>query len=100
RTDRRADTDDESGEHPGAQLVPRVADLGAEENTTGIGVDAGADGGDLAVEHETGKGAQPDLYLLSEAKRRTVGLRHVGEHPHGVDVGDGIRRWRIARLHE
>ena len=45
-------------EHARAQFVLRVVDLGAHQDAAGIGVDARADGGDLAVEHAAGKRAR------------------------------------------
>ena len=47
-----------------------------------------------------GNALERDLHLLSDAKRRTVGLGDVRQHPHDVDVGDGIGSRRVARLHE
>ena len=47
-----------------------------------------------------GNAAKRDLHLLADAKRRTVGFGDFGQHPHGVDIGDGERRRRIAGLHE
>ena len=46
-----------------------------------------------------GKRADLDLHLLPDAERRAVGLGDVGQHPHGLDIGDRIRRRRVARLH-
>src|ERR1700687_316581 len=65
RAHRIGDANDEMPEHARAQLVARVADFRAHQNAAGIGIDRGADGGDLAVEHATGKRVEPDLDLLA-----------------------------------
>ena len=59
-----------------------------------------ADGRDRAVENAAGERVDLDLHLLADAKRRAVGFGDIGQHPHRVDVGDRIRRRRVARLHE
>ncbi len=77
-----------------------VADYGADHHAARAGIDAGTDCGDLAVEHAAGKRSKRDAHLLADAKRRTVRLGDLGQHPHAVDIGDGEWRGRVARLHE
>ena len=77
-----------------------ILHLGADQNATSIRIDRRSNGRDFSVENAAGKGADPDFYLLSDAKRRTVGFGDIGQHPHGIDVGDRVGRRRIARLHQ
>ena len=48
----------------------------------------------------SGNALDLDLYRLPDPKSRAVRLRHVRQHPHGVDVGHRIGRGRAARLHK
>ena len=93
-----ADLDHEVGKHAGPQFVARIFDDGTDQNPAGVGVDGEADRVDAAFEHVVRIGWDLDLQRLPDPIGRRVAFRHVGEEPHGRDIGDRVGRGRVAGL--
>src|SRR5216684_8260101 len=72
-----AGADHEVREHAGPQFVPRIPDLGPDQDAARGRIDHRPDGGDLPVELAVRKGADLDRDRLLDAERRAVGLSDV-----------------------
>ena len=97
---RLAGLNEESGHHSRPHPMLRIANLGAHHRRVGAGIQGFADGLDAPLEFLTVERREGDRHRLSDAQQRDLALGNIGQHPKRAEIGDRVRRGRIAGLNQ